>query len=298
MTFGGISPVRNQQRMRAVLLVATGGLCLLFAGLAILFLNSNSSTASEQKKSEPVEAPMQMLDVLVPVQNIEAGKKLELSMFRKEKRPKVGLPLSVIRDFEEVKGFYARSLMTSDMPIVRDLITQVRPTNEITTKIPEGYRAVTIRVNAESGVEGWARANARVDVVWTTTVNGQQTLSTIVQNARVLSAAQSLKSNVLEGDTEKGMQIPTTVTLLVSARDSQKIQLAQTSGSLSLSLRGDNDRGKGQVGGSITVKDLLPKGLTPEQDRRYDGTVKVKRPDGGYDTLYLRDGKLEPEARR
>src|SRR5262245_25445839 len=155
--FGGLSPVR-QQRTKSVVIIGAAVIVLCLAIAGFLFVNSSSSTASvpdHQIQVKEVPAQIEMIDVLVPIQNVDAGVELKPSMFKKEPRPKSGLPTRAVRDFEEIKNFYSRSLIPADTVLVADLITTIRPSSIITTQIPEGYRAVTIRVDMSSGVEGW-----------------------------------------------------------------------------------------------------------------------------------------------
>lgn len=285
--FGGIHPGRNQQKTKAIGLVLGVALVFVFTFVGFLILNNDSTTASIN--DAPVrEAPVDvaMIEVLVPVQSLEPGVKLEPSMFRKESRPKQGLPRRSVRDYEEIRGTFARSLIAADAPLLSDYITTVRPSSVITPEIPDGYRAVTIRVDATSAVEGWARPGARVDVVWTTQNRGKQAVITIVQNAKILSAESLTQSQVEQ--TSKAVPIPSTVTLLVTAQDAKKIQLARTSGALSLTLRGDSDLGKSEMGGTITFDDLLgTTERTIDENPNIQGTIKI----GGLEYVLV-EGKM------
>ena len=181
--FGGANP--HQQFDRAKVVLAAGGvLVVLFLFLAYVLLSSspqppaNAVVASANVNEN--ESDIKMLEVLVPVQEIDSGTALEAHMFRKEARPSVGVSNRVVRDFEEIKGHYARSLIVPNQPLHRDYITSVRPTNVITASIPDGYRAVTIRVDARTSVEGFVRPGARVDVVWTSSIRGKHDLTSIL----------------------------------------------------------------------------------------------------------------------
>jgi pilus assembly protein CpaB len=284
--FGGVHSAGGGDR--AKIMVAAGlVLILTLGGLGALFLTSEPQEATARTVVVEKEAEIKMVDVLVPIRNIEAGVALEPSMFRRESRPQVGVSGRTIQDFEKVKGYYARSLIIPGQPLHEDYITNVRPTNIITAKIPEGYRAVTIRVDARSSVEGWARSGAKVDVVWSSTVRGKQAVTTIVQNAEVLSAERQVDTNVMPGAA-----VPSTVTLLVTQQDSARIQLASNTGSLSLSLRGDGDAGKGTSASSITIDDLL--GRAPvQQQSECEGTMKV----GDQEYCIKRGGGMELRSR-
>jgi pilus assembly protein CpaB len=222
--------------------------------------------------------------VLVPVREIEAGLALEPTMFRREPRPQVGVSPRVVRDFEEIQGLFARSLIVPGQPLHRDYITTVKPTNAITANIPEGHRAVTISVDARSSVEGWVRPGARVDVIWASSIRGRPGVTVIVQNALVLSAERNPDPKV-----QPGAPVPNTVTLLVTADDAARINLAQTTGSLTLQLRGDNDPGKGRAGGSITVEDLYGGNSSTGPTHNCEGTVVLS----GVKYCVRPGGKLE-----
>lgn len=282
---------------RAKLLVFVSVFALiLFTVIAVLIFSSGPTTASVKPVVVEKEEPeIKMVDVLVPNQDIDAGQPLEPALFKKESRPQIGVSGRVVRDFEEIKGHFSRSLIVGGQPLYRDYITNVRPTNALTANIPEGFRAVTISVDVRSSVEGFVRAGARVDVVWASKIRGQPGVTVIVQNARVLSAERQTDNKI-----QPGMPVPSTVTLLVTATDAQKIQLAMTTGSLSLNLRGDTDTGKGIGAGSITITDLLggqagaPAEARP--DATINGTIKMRGPDGKLQTYVLRNGKMEPLA--
>jgi pilus assembly protein CpaB len=286
--FGGGNQMRQSDKARIVLLVGAFAV-LLFSSLAFLFMYSGSSKATTTTVVVEKEAEIKMADVLVPIEAIEAGQALEPVMFRKESRPQVGLSSRVVKDFEEIKGHYSRSLIVAEQPLHRDYITNIRPTNALTVKIPEGYRAVTISVDAKSSVEGWARPGARVDVIWASRIRDQPAVTEIVQNAQVLSAERQTDTN-----TKSGGLVPSTVTLLVTAKDAAKIQLAQTTGSLSLNLRGDTDGGKGSEGGVVTLADLTGTAAKSNETARSQNTLKMRGKNGKMEEWEFRDGRLVP----
>jgi pilus assembly protein CpaB len=271
--FGGISPVRQQQKARLMSFGLIGGGVLLVIVIIVFGVSAFSKQPNQpQEIVREVAAPIETVSVLVPLQTIEAGQELRPTMFKKEERPKAGLPPRVVRDFEEIKGYFSRSMIAADSPLITDYITQIKPSSVITARIPEGYRAVTIRVDAQSAVEGWVRPGAKVDVVWATTVRGKSTVSTIVENAEILSAESS--TDAQQGAGGKAMMVPSTVTLMITAQDAQRIQLAKTTGTLSLNLRGDSD-GKSSGRGSVNVDDLLRNGAAEETGPQCQGKVKL-----------------------
>ncbi len=290
--FGGVGPGRQVERARMFVVLGIL-LVIVIAGASLILLSVGSSgtntTASVVVQKE--ELTLQRISVLVPKQRIETGLLLEPFMFQEEQRAMVGLPPKerLVTSFDQIRGYYSRSPIIPGEPLLTDVITSVRPSNPVSAKIPEGYRAVTINVNSTSSVEGWATPGAKVDVVWASRIRGQAGVSVIVQNAEVLSAERMVDPNL-----KPGTPVPSTVTLLVTADDANKIMLATTTGALSLSLRGDQDTGKGVGGGSITVDSLLNGADTTSKTRSKGITVKVKGPDGKIQEMELIDGKLVP----
>lgn len=287
----------SQSRLPIILAASIGvfGVMIIAIALASLKKSGEVAQADSDKRDRVVvvekEAPVETIDVLVPVQEIEQGKKLEPQMFRVDKRPKVSVGQGAIRSFEEIKNQYSRSIIPANSPLSREFMTTIKPANRVISSIPAGSRAVTISVDALSAVEGWATPGALVDVQWIADIEGKRQAKIIVYNARVLSAERQV-----EGDPQQqqqGAPIPTTVTLVVTERDAQRISLASmTAGArLMLLLRGANDAGKGSASdGPLTLKDLTD---SPSSEKDYDGILRLKNPDGTVKEITIKSGKLQ-----
>ncbi|NMC64120.1 MAG: Flp pilus assembly protein CpaB [SAR324 cluster bacterium] len=214
-SFGGRTKRKNKN---AVLALASLAFVLVFVMLVAILLKETSKAKSEVKErvvvvTEPAkEAPVPMANVLVPVQEIEAGKSLDPQMFKMIEKPAMSVSEDAVRSFEEIRNLYPRSILAANQPLVKDLFTAVRPPNQVSAKIPVGFRAVTINVNATSAVEGWANPGANVDVHWVSNITGEQTATLLVQNAKILSAERQVEGQ----NVGTAAVVPTTVTLLVS----------------------------------------------------------------------------------
>jgi pilus assembly protein CpaB len=114
--------------------------------------------------------------------------------------------------------------------------------------IPEGMRAVSVRVNEVIGVAGYVLPGTRVDVVATASPNGQPqdaTSKVILSNVQVLTAGTRM-----EQDQEKGKPLQVTVvTLLVYPEQSERLALASTEGKIQLALRNPLDQGAPETPG-------------------------------------------------
>lgn len=293
--FGHVNNYRANDAKAAI--VFSGILVVVFSGLALYLLRPGGEVApAVDTVVVEREAKLDMVDVIVPVKNIDAGTPLEPSLFRKVPQARTGISDKVVTNFEELKGVYARSMIVAEQPLYRDYITAIRPTNAVIANIPEGFRAVTIRVDAQSSVEGWARPGARVDVVWTSKIRGKSGIAVIVENAKVLSAERQAEVSPGAGGAAQpaGAPVPSTVTLLVTSEDAKRVQLAATAGSMALALRGDRDA-KSSSGGPLTVDDLLAQGVPVDPKKKSSqGTIKIKGENGEYNEFAMRDGKLVP----
>jgi pilus assembly protein CpaB len=289
---GSSSAFRPRQNQANPLVFVVGGIFLLVGVAIMLVPQSNDQEGSGEETRPPVviEQPpeIEMVDVLVPVQPIEAGTEFMPDMFKVEQKPRISLPSGVVSSFVQIQGQFAKSRIMMDQPVTSKLITSVRPT--IPIDIPPGFRAVTIPVDETTGVEGWAKPGVRVDVSWTTLRQGRNVVVTIVNNAKVLSAGGNPSSNPNE---PAGMV--RTVTLLVTEEDANRVQLAKTNGKLSLSLRGGEDPGARTQFVITSEDDFFGVSKNEPEARKKLGCVRVKRPGDGYDEMCLNDdGNLEP----
>jgi Flp pilus assembly protein CpaB len=286
----------RRNRSSALKIWMVSCISIFFVCMAMLILLFNVGDFSEAnvtaaKVVVETQPELEMKSVLVPIQTINMGAALEPTLFRLEQRPKIAVPGQVVSEMEFIQGKYAKSLIIANQPLYQDYITNQRPVNAITAMIPEGYRAVTIQVDVRTGIEGWARPGARVDLVWNTTIRGKQGVAVIVENIKVLSASRSTESSQ---NVSADAPIPTELTLLASIQDANKIILAQRSGTISLSLRGDSEPGKTEAGGAITVDDLLGTGKATAPRQVTQNVIKIKDNNGEYEEFVMQNGRLIP----
>jgi pilus assembly protein CpaB len=108
--------------------------------------------------------------------------------------------------------------------------------------IPEGMRAVSVKVDEVIGVAGFVLPGTRVDVLVTlnpeTEGDSQKPAKTrvILQNVQVLASGQKI-----EKDEEGKPQTVTVITLLVTPEESEKLTLASTEGKIQMALRNAMD---------------------------------------------------------
>ncbi|HET8781928.1 MAG TPA: Flp pilus assembly protein CpaB, partial [Pyrinomonadaceae bacterium] len=122
--------------------------------------------------------------------------------------------------------------------------------------IPEGYRAMTVKVDDAAGISGFIQPGTLVDVVVTIDPEGiarQNPISKIVlQNIKVLASGQ----NIDKPKDEREATSVKAVTLQVTPEQAEKLALASSEGKLQLVMRSQIDQGDEQTTG-INKRNLL-----------------------------------------
>jgi pilus assembly protein CpaB len=319
-TFGGHTGnprTRNRRHIRVLVIAAFVCVTVLAVGLPLL-----SKPASVAPVPLPQEKPklvvpalptsIPMVDIFMPQQRVNIGTQLNISMFKKERVNEIALSTlggKALRTELEFVGKYARTLIVPGRPIMADQVMD-SPDNIITRKIRPGFRAITVEVNNVTGIEGWGLPGTRVDVLWVSAATGEQSVTTIVKAAEILSVAGQTKVNprkdkegsgegfgqAPQGEGGGGGNMPSksvwTVTLLITPEDGQKIFLASRSGELSLMLRGDFEAGVEVQPQTFTTRTLIAGASRDHGEEKVEGLAKARREDGSYEEWSVIEGRV------
>lgn len=187
----------------------------------------------------------------------------------------------------QLLGTVVRHPLTAGEPVTQGSLVAPGDRGFLAAALGPGMRAVTITVSASTGVAGFVFPGDRVDLVLTQTVEGDgQPLSaseTILRNLRVLATDQSTESTTTEnGQTD--VHAFSMVTLEVTPTIAEKIAVAQTIGTLSLSLRSIADN-QSELERAIAAGDVdLPDDATREEEEKLLNEV-MRRPQDGATTF-------------
>ncbi|AOR76737.1 Flp pilus assembly protein CpaB [Sphingomonas sp. LH128] len=190
-------------------------------------------------------------------------------------------------DMTKLLGTVVRFPITAGQPLTQGALVAPGDRGFLAAALGPGMRAVTISVSADTGVGGFVFPGDRIDLVLTQDVKGEgdslRTAETILRNLRVLATDQATASTVEDGKTV--VQGFRTVTLEVTPRIAEKVAVAQTIGTLSLSLRAiaDNQGEFDRILASGDVK--LPEGATREQEEKFMSQAMNRPMDGA--TTYV-----------
>ena len=172
-------------------------------------------------------------------------------------------------DMSKLLGTVVRFPVTAGQPVTQGSLVAPGDRGFLAAALGPGMRAVTIPVSAKTGVGGFVFPGDRVDLVLTQAVKGREGLplksaETIISNLRVLATDQSTETETVEGKTV--VTEFSTVTLEVTPRIAEKVAVAQTIGTLSLSLRSlaDNQSELERVMASGEIK--VPEGASKEEE--------------------------------
>ena len=296
--FGAVSPAQTY-KTKMLWMSACLATIILILGFVIVMLwqsseDPDSAIAATANQAPAVLEPGSTVEVLAAATRVEEGTRIEAHMFSRIPMDAEKTPMAVVRakDLDSVIGKFAKRVINPNMPLVMDDVTDSRPINSF--RIPPGYRAVTILVDNRSGVEGFAKPNSRVDVLWTYNQEGRKKVATIVRFIKILSVQGQTQSS--QQQAQVGPKTP--VTLLVTEKDAKKIELARTLGELSLSLVGDQEPGAAAgEPDSITINDLIGRPATQQVDEVNDGEMFTVDPRSGKQIRYvLRNGRWVRDA--
>lgn len=298
--FGASSASQAYENKVRLLVVCLVVLILVLAGAIFLVAQGgeNAETQPSAEVSQEIASSsssiLPSVSILMAATRIEEGTRIESFMFNPVNMDTDKVAANAVRaeDLRNIIGKFAVRLINANMPLLSEDLSEVRPLSSF--NIPPGYRAVTIMVDARSGVEGFARPNSRVDVLWTYTENGQQRVATISRFVKVLAVAGETQGGAQRANVNQNQN--TTVTLLVTEKDARKIELARTLGTLSLSLVGDSEVNNPSADpDAVTIEDLVGRQAVANnqpQEEKNDGVMYTTDPQTGRQLRYvLRKGQ-------
>jgi pilus assembly protein CpaB len=180
-----------------------------------------------------------MTEIVVAAQNVSLGARLTEADLRMAPWPRA---VPIQGSFQKISDVVGRGVvvpMALNEPVLDSKLAAQGSGAGLTAAIPEGMRAVSVKVNDVIGVAGFVVPGSRVDVILSGSPvnNGDIQMSKVIlENIQVLAAGQ----NVATDANGKPLSVQV-VTLLVTPEDSQKLALATVEGKVQLALRNPLD---------------------------------------------------------
>lgn len=242
--------------IRGALLSGCLVVAVLIAGIGI---GKKQSAKAAQHKPEQSESELMLP---VPLHQVASGTSFADVEIAYVRWPRDRHSTQYVTDIGPLRDHVTQERLLPYAPIpLHSVVAAAIESNAVVQRIPEGMRAITVRVDTESAVEGWAQSGSSVDVmVMRQLADGDNRYETkvIAENVKVLSAGRSAKAH------PDAPQPPATVTLLVDQTNALRVKTAANLGKLTFSLRG--------------VGDSEPTTLTHMNQRALLGTPRLSMP--------------------
>jgi pilus assembly protein CpaB len=220
-----------------------GVMVLAATAIALMFYASMDHTAPKvQTVSEPV--PL-LNNYFVASHSLPVGTLAREEDFATKAVPASDLPRGAILDTPDaragLRGSLVRVFIDAGAPILSENILRPRERGFLASVLEPGTRAVSIAVDAVSGVSGLVWPGDHVDVVLTHEIENaslaHRALSEIVvADVRIIGIDQEIAQGTAASNTTAG-KVAHTVTLQVSPQQVEQVMVAGHLGKLALSIR-------------------------------------------------------------
>ncbi len=233
----------------------------------------------------PVDGP----EVLVATKAMPVGTIIDPTALKFQPWPKELVEnayyLKQTTDLKLVIGTVVRFAIPAGQPITQGALVKPGDRGFLAAALGAGMRAVTVPVSSQSAVAGFVFPGDRVDLILTQSVAGGgdgaplKASETVLRNLRVLATDQRTDKAVdEEGKTVVNQY--STVTVEATPRIAEKIAVAQTVGTLSLSLRSIADN-SGELEEAIASGEVsVPEGTDPKAEKAMLAAIAARPAEG------------------
>jgi pilus assembly protein CpaB len=230
---------------RPVVIIGIGVMFAAVAGFMTLGFLKRQGSAPEQ-------AALDTRPVVVALQTIKRGEPVADTNVRVVDWPVESLPEGSFSTVEEVVGKLARSEIYQNDPLTAQKFLETKAPSILSMLIPEGRRAMSIKVNEVTGISGFVAPGSHVDILLAVSASQEEPARTriVLEDVEVLAIAQSIEQ------MDSKPVVVNTVTLNVGPREAETLTLASNEGSLHLALRNDGDEQKVFSGGT-TIDQII-----------------------------------------
>jgi pilus assembly protein CpaB len=205
-----------------------------------------------QRFSKPHGAAAVKHQYVAAALNLEAGEMLKPGSLNLVDWPESSPLTGAFAKPEDVAGRIVLYPLSAGQPILERQLAAPGTGLGLTSKIPDGMRAISLRSDDVVGVAGFLLPGTHVDVLVTYHIgnNNEPITTTILQDVEILAAGQKFQP-----DPEGKANSVNVVTLLVQPADAERVVLASSQGMVHFVLRNGLDRAQFK-GSSIQLSQL------------------------------------------
>jgi len=153
---------------------------------------------------------------------------------------------------ENLIGRVAITAISPRDPVTENKLAPVGAAGGLSSVIPEGFRAMTVKVDDVVGVSGFILPGTLVDIVVVIqppkgSGNEEMISKIALQNIKVLASGQNIDKPKNDREVERSIRA---VTLQVTPEQAEKLALASSEGKLQLVMRNSVDQADEQTSGA------------------------------------------------
>lgn len=205
--------------------------------------------------------------VVVAAGDIQLGSRLTPQMLKTVEWPSASIPPGAVAKADELEDRVVKTSVLRGEPILEAKLAAVGTKGGLSAVIPEGKRAMTVRVNDVIGVAGFALPGNHVDIVVNTQLDGdgrgdRQISKIVLEHILVLAVAQEANRD------ETKPRVVNAVTLELTPEQAEKLDLARSVGTLSLVLRNQIDKDGAETRGIMKQQLLAGDKVQPQPEKK------------------------------
>src|SRR5512145_2442033 len=213
------------------------------------------------------QASVPSTKVVVAAVDIQLGSRLSSQMLKTVDWPAGSIPTGAITKAETLEDRVVKTSVLRGEPILEAKLAPIGTKGGLSAVIPEGKRAMTVRVNDVIGVAGFALPGNYVDIVVNTQLDGKgggdrQISKIVLEHILVLAVAQEANRD------ETKPRVVNAVTLELTPEQAEKLDLARSVGTLSLALRNQVDKDGVDTRGIMKPQLLAGDYFQPEPEKK------------------------------
>lgn len=242
------------------------GIAAVFGAISIFaadfWVKSQAEADSEEKTSSipaPVVPKVEFKTIVVANAPLRYGMALDRAQLSEIPWSQEAVPQGAFTTINALLADGSRVVLSPievNEPVLLTKLSGPNGRATLSNMMTPGMRAVTIRTDEIAGVGGFVTPGDRVDVVLTRDAgeiqevakNAQGAAGSTITSEIVVADAKVLSVGQGADDRQTTPQISNSVTIEVTTDGAQKVALARTVGTLSLSLRSASEGGDGKNG--------------------------------------------------
>ncbi len=220
-------------------IIIMGGVAIVL-GLAAA-IGVGQYLTNEQSKNNDLVAKR---SIIIATRDLTPGSKLTTDDIASKEVSAESIPPNAPSNLNVLINRELKSPVFKDEIITELKLIPFTAGSGIPSVLPPGTRAITLRINDIIGVGGHLKPGDFVDILSVYKADGETQSKAIFENVRVLAIGSM--TIIPQPPTSSGapavQEVSTTVTVVVSPEDAEKLFLASNSGQFQFSLRpyGDN----------------------------------------------------------